>query len=135
MKESIKAMLVRHEASRNYPYRCSAGKLTIGVGRNIEDIGLSNDEIEYLLNNDINRVTAELSSNFEWFRGLSEQRKCAMIDMCFNIGISRLKGFKKMLAAMEAGDYEKAASEAKDSRWYNQVGRRSVEVCAMIRTG
>tara|TARA_Y100000114_G_scaffold83058_1_gene76722 strand:- start:13 stop:441 length:429 start_codon:yes stop_codon:yes gene_type:complete len=133
----IQKMLRIHEGVRSHVYTCSAGYETIGVGRNISEtgLGLSEDEITYLLENDISRVRAELSSAFTWFDDLDEVRRDAMIDIAFNIGLSRLMTFKKALTAMNQQDYDKAASEFLDSRWSVQVGARSKRVAGMIKTG
>ncbi len=122
------ALIKKHEGLRLRPYKCSAGKLTIGYGRNIEDIGITDEEAEYLLMNDISRVEQELFSNFEWFEGLPSQAQSVMVNMCFNLGIARLKGFRKFLAAMEAGAWQNAAREMMDSRWANQVPVRAREL-------
>jgi len=112
-------MLKRHEGVREFAYRCSADKITIGCGRNIDEdggLGLNEDEIEYLLRNDIIRCERELTSAFPWFKRLDDVRKDAMIDICFNLGITRLRGFQKALAHMAEGDFILAANEFKDSR-------------------
>lgn len=130
--------LKRHEGVKTHAYKDHLGYITVGVGRCLEDgigVGLSEDEIDYLLLNDIKRCSLELNTEFDWFSGLDAVRKDAMINLCFNVGLPRLKGFVKALAAMKAQDYETAADEFFDSRWATQVGNRAVEVCAMIRTG
>ena len=128
--------LRRHEGVRSTVYKCTAGFETIGVGRNISEsgLGLSEDEIDYLLENDINRCRKELVI-FPWFRELDSVRQDALTNLCFNLGISRLMRFEKALAAMEQRDYAKAAAEFLDSRWAEQVGNRAIEVTIMIRTG
>ena len=130
-------MLKRHEGVRSHVYLCSAGYETIGVGRNIADsgLGLSEDEIEYLLNNDIKRVREELEDTYFWFGALNEARQDAMVDICFNLGLTRLRGFVKALEAMSREQFDIAADEFMDSRWSQQVGNRAVEVTEMIRTG
>ncbi len=133
--EQLKAMLTRHEGVRLTPYRCTAGKLTIGVGRNIEDNGISEEESSFMLDNDILRVHDELRMYFVWYPYISEARKAALIDMCFNLGISRFTKFKKMLAAIERLDFDDAASEMLDSKWAIQVGSRSAELSEMMRKG
>ena len=136
--DKIINMLKAHEGSKKFAYRCTKNKLTIAVGRNIDidgGIGLSDDEIDYLLNNDIDRVIKELGSSYPWFSDLDGVRQAALIDLCFNIGGPRLKGFVKALGAMQDGDYERAADEFIDSRWASQVGSRALEITAMIRTG
>ena len=127
--------LVRHEGLRRLAYEDSLGVLTIGVGRNIEEVGLSDDEIYYLLKNDIRRCETELDNSFRWYKNLDQVRQEAMINLCFNLGITRLRKFKLALRAMEAKDYEDAADEFLDSLWATQVGQRAVEVAEMIRTG
>ena len=128
-------LLMKHEGVRNKPYEDTVGVLTIGVGRNLDDIGLSIDEIHYLLKNDIKRCRHELSGAFEWFLDLDPVRQDAMMDMCFNLGITRLRGFNNALSAMEYGDYDEAAIEFLDSNWADQVGQRAITITNMIRTG
>ena len=130
-------MLRLHEGVRYKVYMCSEGYETIGVGRNISEggLGLSKDEVDYLLVNDIKRVQDELTRNYSWFAKLDEVRRDAMVDICFNIGLTKLRGFVNALAAMSRSQYEIAADEFMDSRWSEQVGNRAVEVTDMIRTG
>ena len=137
MSEQLREMLRRHEGVRNFVYLCSEGYETIGVGRNIADsgLGLSEDEVDYLLDNDIKRVKTELSDEYFWFGALNEVRQEAMIDLSFNLGQTRLRGFKKALDAMSTEDFDRAADEFMDSRWSEQVGNRATEVTEMIRTG
>lgn len=126
-----------HEGVREKVYLCSAGYETIGVGRNISEsgLGLSSDEIDYLLSNDIKRCQQEMEFNFDWFKELDDVRRDAMINLCFNIGVTSLKKFSKAIAAMNVHDYETAAMEFLDSRWASQVGTRALDVTDMIRTG
>lgn len=125
-----------HEGVRSHVYLCTAGYETIGVGRNIAEsgIGLSDDEIDYLLENDIKRCKQELVS-LSWFPDLDPVRQDAIVNLCFNLGLTRLIGFQNAIGAMAVGDYEKAADEFLDSRWAKQVGQRSLDVAHMIRTG
>ena len=125
--------LIRHEGKKNKPYRCTENYLTIGVGRNLETVGLSDDEINYLLKNDIARCEDQLEVSFTWYSNLDQDRKDALINLCFNLGIGTLFKFTKALAAMEAGDYELAAAEFLDSKWAKQVGQRAIEVTDVIR--
>ncbi len=133
--EALKFELVLDEGLETKPYTCSAGKITIGVGRNLEDLGISDDEAEYLLDNDIERVFEELDVNIAWWRTLPEPRARALMNMCFNLGWPRLSSFKKMLAALQVKDYETAAREALDSRWAQQVGERAQRIAHMIKGG
>ena len=125
-----------HEGVRTHFYRCTSGLATIGVGRCIEEgsLGLSDDEIDYLLENDIKRCKQELIS-LSWFADLDSVRQDAIVNLCFNLGLTRLMGFQNAMGAMAIGDYEKAADEFLDSRWAKQVGQRSLDVAHMIRTG
>lgn len=127
--------LRRDEGVRRFPYHDTAGKLTIGCGRNLTDNGLSDDEADYLLDNDINRTIKELCLSFEWFGFLSPNRKLAIINMAFNMGVPKLGGFKKMIRAIESGHYKRAALEALDSRWAKQVGNRALRISRMIEEG
>lgn len=126
-----------HEGVRSHAYKCSANMITVGVGRNIDEnggLGLSDDEIDYLLENDIRRCKQELIT-LPWFSEIDSVRQDALINMCFNLGMTRLLGFKNALTAMSVGDYDTAADEFMDSRWAKQVGYRAEEVCTMIREG
>ena len=131
----LRELIKLHEGVESHAYKCSQNKITIGVGRNIDPtgIGLSPDEIDYLLDNDIDRCITELDQ-FSWFENLSETRRFAVIDMCYNLGITRFKGFKKAIAAMSISDFDTAADEFFDSRWAKQVGNRAITICEMIRS-
>jgi|TARA_E500000318_G_C3565334_1_gene215404 lysozyme len=130
--------LKRHEGVKAFAYRCTSDKLTIGVGRCVDEdggIGLSDDEIDYLLLNDIERCDEELENAYGWYRSLNKPRRDAMINLCFNLGLTRLRGFVKALNAMSRQQYDVAADEFMDSRWASQVGDRAIEVTEMIRHG
>jgi lysozyme len=135
--EKLLEMLKRHEGVESHVYRCSAGYETIGVGRNISKsgLGLSDDEVDYLLENDIVRVIKELSSEYPWFKNLDDVRKDAIIDIGFNLGATRLRGFRRALAAMDAADYKTASLEFLDSKWSRDVKGRSTELAYMIEMG
>jgi len=137
MTEKLLEMLKRHEGVESHVYRCSAGYETIGVGRNISKsgLGLSDDEVDYLLENDIVRVIKELSLEYPWFKNLDDVRKDAIIDIGFNLGATRLRGFKRALAAMEVADYKTASLEFLDSKWSRDVKGRSTELAYMIEMG
>ncbi len=137
MSDQLIETLKRHEGVRSKVYLCSAGYETIGVGRNIAEsgLGLSDDEIDYLLANDIKRVDPALAYAYPWYGDLDQVRKEAMINLSFNLGQTRLQKFVKALDHMASGSYDLAANEFMDSRWSEQVGQRAVEVTEMIRTG
>ena len=138
MTEKLLEMLKRHEGVEHHIYRCSAGFWTLGAGRNVDPqggLGLSDDEVDYMLQNDIERVIKELSAEYRWFNSLDDVRKDAMIDISFNLGATRLRGFKRALAAMEVADYKMAAKEFLDSKWSRDVKGRATELCYMIEMG
>lgn len=135
MSDKLTAMLVDHEGMRRKPYRCTAGKLTIGVGRNLDDRGISPDEAMYMLANDIRDSRRELSAAFPWFDKLDDVRQAVLIDMCVNLGLSRLQGFRNTLALIGVGKYEAAAQEMLNSKWAEQVGRRAQRLSRMMATG
>ena len=138
MTDKLLEMLKRHEGVEHHIYRCSAGFWTLGAGRNVDPqggLGLSEDEVDYLLQNDIERVIKELSTEYRWFNSLDDVRKDAMIDISFNLGATRLRGFRRALAAMEVADYTTAAKEFLDSKWSRDVKGRATELCYMIETG
>ena len=132
---NIKDLLIKHEEKRHKPYDDATGKslktgdiikgkITIGVGRNIQEVGLSDDEVEYLLQNDIKRVKRELREIFPDFDELPEQVKMVLIDMDFNLGKLRFLKFKKMIQAVKERDWAKMIEEMKNSKWCKQVKSR-----------
>lgn len=128
-----KEQLKIDEGLRLKPYRCSAGKLTIGYGRNLDANGISQAEAEVLLENDIRDAENTCIHSFPWFADLTEPRQDVLVNMCFNLGLTRLLGFKKFLKAMELGNYETAAHEMMDSDWAEQVGARALRLARIIR--
>ncbi len=133
-KQRLFKQLRTHEGVEKFPYKCTAGYLTIGVGRNIEERGLLDDEIDFLLDNDINIAIDEVAATYDWFFDLSEVRQRVIIDMVFNLGLPRFAQFKNMIAAIEAEDYMQASNEMMDSRWAQQVGLRASRLAEMMET-
>lgn len=134
--ERIKEQLVRHEGLRLKPYRCTAGKLTIGIGRNLDDCGISQTEAYVLLENDIENCEKQILDEIpEIYNGLDEVRKSVLLNMCFNLGIGGLLSFNNTLAFIAAGDWERAANGMLASKWAKQVGRRAIELSELMRKG
>ncbi len=132
----IKAQLVRHEGLRLKPYRCTAGKLSIGIGRNLDDCGISQAEAYVLLENDIQNCEKQLLDEIpEIYKPLDEVRKSVLLNMCFNLGICGLLEFNNTLAFIAAGDWERAANGMLASKWAKQVGRRAIELSELMRKG
>lgn len=132
-RDALRLQLRRHEGWRTHPYVDTVGKLTIGCGRNLTDRGLSDAEISYLLDNDINDCLNALVT-FPWFPTLDPIRQRVFVDLCF-MGIGRLRTFTKMLAATAAGEWETAAAELLASKYAAQVGQRARTLATMLRTG
>lgn len=124
-----------HEGLRLKPYRCTAGKLSIGIGRNLDDVGISEDEANYLLNNDIKRAEKDLLDTFPWASKISPRRYYVLVEMVFNLGLGRFKQFKNMLIACEKGDWGEASKQALDSLWAKQVGKRAETLTKVLREG
>ena len=118
--ESVK----QGEGLRLKPYRCTAGKLSIGYGRNLDDVGITKLEAEYLLMNDLQRSEND-AKKLPGFDNCSQVRRDVLIEMVFNIGLPRVLGFRKMLAALSNGDYAEAARQMLDSKWHKDVGNRA----------
>lgn len=142
--------LVMHEGCELMPYKCPAGYLTIGVGRNLDTNPLTKEEIKvcgdykhgitknaafYLLRNDIEKVKRECTKNIPFFNALDAERRYCLIDMCFNIGIKGLLGFKKMLSAMGVGEWNRASTECLNSNYAKQTGKRARRIANTIKTG
>lgn len=134
-REAMVRQLRLHEGERLKPYRCTAGKLTIGVGRNLEDRGISREESAMLLANDIANEERELLRALPWVAKLDEVRQRVLLDMSFNLGIVGLLGFKNTLATIQAGEYQRAAAMMLDSKWAGQVGARAERLARMMATG
>ena len=126
--------LERHEGRKRFPYVDTAGKLSIGVGRNLTDKGLSEDEIDYLLMNDVTECLNDLKT-FAWWEALDDVRRNVLLDMRFNLGPSKFREFRLMLAAVAGGDYERAGEEMQHSAWFTQVKGRGKRLLKMMRTG
>ena len=133
--EALIRQLVFHEGIRLKPYRDTVGKLTIGVGRNLDDVGISGEEARHLLANDIARTEAAMIQALPWVTTLDPIRYRVLLDMAFNMGVGGLLGFKKMLAAASVADWPQTVLEMFDSKCATQVGQRAHTLAKMIRTG
>ena len=139
---SLLDRLKKHEGTKrgknglHAPYKDSLGKLTIGYGILIEpdEGGLYEEEAEYLLNNRANKAQVQAQS-LPWFKRIDQTRQEVVVEMIFNLGLSRFMGFKNMIAALEKQDYKEAAKEGRDSKWFNQVKGRGVTLMNIMETG
>ncbi|WP_036591240.1 glycoside hydrolase family protein [Oceanospirillum maris] len=138
MSQSVKDVLLpqlkAHEGLRLKPYRCTEGKLTIGVGRNLEDRGITEDEALYLLANDVDDVLKRLQE-VSVFNQLDTARQAVLANMAFQLGFSGLSKFRRMWAALETEHYDQAAMEMMNSRWAVQTPNRAYQLSVMMREG
>jgi lysozyme len=133
--QALTQELLHDEKLELKPYRDTVGKLTIGVGRNLEDRGISVPEARYLLANDIDLVVAELDAALPWWRELSEARQRVMANMAFNLGTPKLLEFEHTLGLARAGKYSEASDAMLQSKWAHQVGPRASRLAVMMRDG
>lgn len=130
----LRAQLTKHEGLRLFPYFDSVDKLTIGIGRNISDRGISSTTANQMLDEDIDRCIEELFA-YSWFNCLNDARQRALIDMVFNLGLTKFLTFKNLIAALDAGNYDEAAHHMIDSHWATQVGVRANTLANMVKNG
>lgn len=130
-----KATILRHEGLRLKPYHCPAGKLTIGIGRNIEDRGITQGEAYMLLETDLDACVEDLKMLFPNFEEIDPPRQEALVNMRFQLGGGTLRKFRRMVKAVKAEDWEEAKVEALDSSWARQTPQRAHEVAEVLRTG
>lgn len=129
---NLRKELIADEGSRARVYRCSGGKLTVGVGRNLEDIGLSQDEIQFLLSNDLKRCENELDQTYPWWKELTPPLQDVLMNMCFQLGIAKLRGFHKFLEHLQAGRYMDASKEMLASSWARQTKFRAERLAKVV---
>ena len=153
MREQLKQMLIRHEGIRLYIYEDTVGIPTIGVGRNLADKGLSDQELQYLglghikqlktitkeqamylLDNDIDDVFRELKQYLPWIQDQPDTVKLVLSDMCFNLGIKGLLKFKNTLRMIREGNYKEASENMLYSKWARQVKGRAIELSNMLKS-
>lgn len=133
--QQVKQLIKKHEGLSLSLYKCLSGKQTIGYGHNIEDRGISEEVAELLLEQDTEIAYKQVKNAIKCFDTLNEARQYVLIDMCFNIGITKLMSFKKMLAALNKSDYKTAAKEMLDSKWARQVKSRANYLACVMQSG
>ena len=131
---TIEEQLIRDEGIRLKPYKDSVGKLTIGVGRNLDDVGISQDEATLMLSNDIAAATRRIQMTLPWAASLDMVRFNVLVNMSFNLGYGLFQ-FKQTLAAIEVGNWSAAAVGMLSSKWAMQVGARATRLAEQMRTG
>jgi lysozyme len=130
----ITDMLIKHEGLRLFPYPDSVGRLTIGVGRNLHDRGITKDEALMMLENDIADFTKQLSERLFWFDQQPDKIKMVLLDMAFNMGLNGLLTFHNTLEHIKNGDYKEASKDMLNSKWAVQVGVRSLELADILKS-
>lgn len=133
-RDLLDQQLRNDEGVRYKPYRDSVGKLTIGVGRNLDDVGLRDSEISVLLSNDMAVAETLARTLLPNFDDLTDLRKAVVCNMAFNLGM-RLTGFKETLGAIREGRWDDAANNMLDSVWAQQVGLRARRLADDMRQG
>jgi lysozyme len=123
--KEISHHIKEYEGFSSLVYECTAGYQTIGYGRNIEQKGITKSEAEFLLHNDLEQSIKEISNIVKDFNDLPDKVKLVLIDMTYNLGLSKLLTFEKMLDAIDAKNWEKAAEELLDSKYARQTKRRA----------
>lgn len=130
-------MTKNFEGYSSHLYKCPAGYLTIGYGRNIEKRGISKEEAEFMFQNDYNNAIKDLRTllvkNSIDIVNIPQDVLFALTDMMFNMGYERLSKFKKLLYELKKGSYEGVAREMKDSKWYTQAGNRSKKLVEIVK--
>ena len=133
--DSLISQLISDEGIRLKPYRDSLGVLSIGIGRNLDDVGITQDEAMLLLQNDIRKAYADLTTALPWVQTLDDVRQNVLIAMTFNMGIGGLLKFKNTLGMIQRHEYNQAASAMLQSLWATQVGARAKRLADQMRTG
>ncbi len=132
--EKTMRQIKKHEGYRRKPYYCTANKLTIGYGRNLDDVGLSESEAEQLLINDLTLFDHNIKKHIN-ICYCNSARLAVLNNMAYNLGLAGLLAFKQMLSHLESGRFEQAAHEMLDSRWARQLPKRSKELATQMSTG
>lgn len=121
----IRDHVKEYEGYSQLVYECTAGYATIGYGRNLEQRGITKEESEYLLANDLQQCIKELRGIINKFDELPAKAQLVLVDMCYNLGLSKLLNFENMLDAIDARNWEEASKQLLDSRYAAQVKRRA----------
>jgi lysozyme len=132
---TLQDQLIRDEGMRLFPYVDTVGKTSIGVGRNLSANGISQSEAIMLLANDMGTASRALQNALPWVTALDSVRLAVLQNMCFNIGIGGLCGFKLFLAAVQQMNWAEARNQMLSSVWAEQVGPRAQRLAIQIETG
>lgn len=127
-------MIKKEEGFSNKMYKCTMGYNTIGYGYNL-DAGMNKEEAELLLSYRLDKLADSLRVKYDWFHRLTETRQAVVLSMNYQLGETGFSKFKKMIAALEVGDYTEAAAQSLDSRYARQTPNRAERLAKAMRTG
>lgn len=130
----LKKMLMAQEGIQTKFYIDTMGRASVGVGRNLQDVGLSIEEVNLLFANDIERVVEQATEAFPWLASLSDVRQSVVLSMCFNLGVHGFAAFLQTIAFIKLGKWPDAAREMLNSKWATQVGQRAKVLATMLQT-
>lgn len=136
LSESLLDRIQKHEGFSRHAYLCPTGHLTIGYGTRIDDgsNGIDPEVANLQLLRDLNKIDEQLT-DLDWYMTLDQSRREVMIEMAYQMGFIGLMGFKKMIAALKVGDWDQAAEEMINSRWYSQTPKRAVRLAGIVLRG
>jgi len=134
ISEYLVGKLTISEGRRRFPYKDTEGKLTIGVGFNLTDVGLYDEEIDFILGNRIRRAQED-ARKIPIYSNLSPARRAVIVEMVFNMGLQEVLGFKNMLSNLKLGKFIDAANEMLNSKWATQVGNRALQLAEVMKDG
>lgn len=132
---ALRAQLMVDEALRLKPYTDTKGQITIGVGHNLSARGISLELAMQWLDDDMAETIEDVEHAWPWVARLDNVRQHVLLNMAFNLGITKLGTFHRFLDALQAGNYQTAATEMMDSKWADDVGRRATRLATEMLTG
>ena len=130
--KKLKQMLIKHEGKKLWPYKCTAGKLTIGIGHNLDAKGISNAVADLMYEEDIMEVINDLHKIFENFNDLPEQIQLVLANMRFQLGDNGFRKFNKLIKSVERKDWKEMKINMANSLWYKQTNNRAKELIGLV---
>lgn len=130
--KKLKKMLIEHEGIKYAPYKCTAGKTTIGIGHNLDDKGISKAVVDLLYNEDVAEVESDLKAIFDDFYTLPEQIQLVLADMRFQLGYKGFRSFKRLIIAVKDRNWSVMFAQMKRSQWHNQTPNRANDLMRMV---
>jgi len=131
MSNKLVEDIKQEEGFRRFPYYCTEGKLTIGYGFNLEDVGLTEEECDAILKIRVRNLISQVKSSL-YYLEIEDEAWEILYNMAFNLGLNGLLKFKKMIQCLKNEDYKQAAAEGRDSLWYRQVTNRAERMMSRL---